>query len=119
MASGFAWAQERMKIDYHALIGMGVLVAGITGIGAWYGDVPFLTSSYGYFHLPLVGEVELATAMGFDLGVFLTVVGVVMLTLANLSRVGRKAEPEEIPQEPMDIVLPPAEKRPVAVAQEA
>jgi multicomponent K+:H+ antiporter subunit A len=117
MASGFAWAQERMKIDYHALIGLGVLVAGITGIGAWYGDVPFLTSSYGYFHLPLVGEVELATAMGFDLGVFLTVVGVVMLTLANLSRVGRKAEPEEIPQEPMDIVLPPAEERPVAVVE--
>jgi multicomponent K+:H+ antiporter subunit A len=117
MASGFAWAQERMKIDYHALIGAGVLVAGITGIGAWYGDVPFLTSSYGYFHLPLVGEIELATAMGFDLGVFLTVVGVVMLTLANLSRVGRKAEPEEVPKQPMDIVLPPVDERPPAVVE--
>ena len=93
MASGYAWAEQRMRVDYHALIGLGVLIAAVTGIGAWFGDLPFLTSNYGYFHIPLIGEVELATAMAFDLGVFLTVVGVVMLTLANLSRVGRKAEP--------------------------
>ena len=43
--------------------------------------------------------------MAFDLGVFLTVVGVVMLTLANLSRVGRKAEPHAGRRRPMDIVL--------------
>jgi multicomponent K+:H+ antiporter subunit A len=106
LASGFAWAEQRMKVDYHALIGAGVLVAGVTGVGAWVGDRPFLTSSYGYFHLPWIGEVELATAMAFDLGVFLTVVGVVMLTLANLSRVGRKAEPIPEPDRPMDIELP-------------
>ena len=68
MASGYAWAEQRMRFDYHALIGFGVVVAAITGIGAWYGGVPFLTSNYGYFHLPLIGEVELATAMAFDLG---------------------------------------------------
>ena len=106
MASGYAWAERRMRLDYHALIGVGVLVAGVTGVGAWFGDKPFLTSGYDYFHLPLVGEVELATAMAFDLGVFLTVVGVVMLTLANLSRVGRKAEPQPADAGPMDIVLP-------------
>ena len=43
--------------------------------------------------------------MAFDLGVFLTVVGVVMLTLANLARVGRKAEPPPAEAGPMDIVL--------------
>ena len=80
MASGYAWADKQMRVDYHALIGLGVLMAGVTGVGAWYGDLPFLTSYGDYFHLPLVGEVELATAAAFDLGVFLTVVGVVMLT---------------------------------------
>jgi multicomponent K+:H+ antiporter subunit A len=118
MASGFTWAQAQMKVDYHALIGWGVLAAGLTGIGAWYADLPFLTSNYGYVHLPLVGEVELATAMGFDLGVFLTVVGVVMLTLANLSRIGRKAEPVEEPEQPMDIRLGPAVPDPVRAPQE-
>ena len=63
MASGYAWADRQMRVDYHALIGLGVLLAGVTGVGAWYGDLPFLTSGYDYFHLPLVGEVELATAM--------------------------------------------------------
>jgi multicomponent K+:H+ antiporter subunit A len=106
MASGHAWADRQMRIDYHAVIGVGVLIAGLTGLGAWFGDLPFLTSGYDYFHLPLIGEVELATAMAFDLGVFLTVVGVVMLTLANLSRVGRKAEPQPDDAGPMDIVLP-------------
>jgi multicomponent K+:H+ antiporter subunit A len=108
MASGAAWAEQRLRVDYHALIGSGVLLAGLTGIGAWYLDRPFLTSTYGYFHLPLVGEIELASAMAFDLGVFLAVVGVVMLTLAKLSAVGRKAEPRPVPAGPMDIVLPEA-----------
>lgn len=92
MASGFGWAAQRMKVDYHALIGLGVLVAGATGIAAWLADHPFLTSTFGHFHLPLVGEFELASAMAFDTGVFLTVVGAVMLALANLSRIGRRAE---------------------------
>ena len=38
MASGYAWAEQRMRVDYHALIGVGVLIAGVTGIGAWFGS---------------------------------------------------------------------------------
>lgn len=33
-------------------------------------DQPFLTSTFGHFYLPLVGEFELASAMAFDTGVF-------------------------------------------------
>jgi multicomponent K+:H+ antiporter subunit A len=103
MASGFAWAQRRMRYDYHAFIALGVLIAALTGVGAWLADRPLLTSDFGYFHLPLLGEIELATAMAFDLGVFLTVVGSVMLALANLSRVGRRAEHLAVPEGPMDV----------------
>ena len=50
---------------------------------------PFLTSTFGYFHIPFVGEFEIASAMAFDLGVFLTVVGTVMLAhRADLARRG-------------------------------
>ncbi len=103
MASGHSWAAQRMKIDYHALIGIGVLVAAATGIVSWLADHPFLTSTFGHFHLPVVGEFELASAMAFDTGVFLTVIGAVMLALANLSRIGGLAEappPQEGPMEP-------------------
>ena len=51
MASGYAWAMARQNIPYHALIGLGVLAAGITGAGAWFAGMPFLTSAYGYVHL--------------------------------------------------------------------
>jgi multicomponent K+:H+ antiporter subunit A len=36
----------------------------------------------------VVGEFELASAMAFDLGVFLAVAGVVMLILVNLGHLG-------------------------------
>ena len=91
MASGFGWAEGRRSIPYHGLIGLGVLAAGITGAGAWLAGRPFLTSAYGYFKLPGLEEFELATAMGFDLGVFLCVVGAVMLMLQSLSRIARRA----------------------------
>jgi len=91
MASGYQWAQSQMRVGYHGLIGAGVLLAGATGISSMVMDYPFLTSAFGHFHLPIVGEFELASAMAFDLGVFLTVVGAVMLALANLSKLGRRA----------------------------
>lgn len=91
MASGFAWAAQRQRYPYHGIIGAGVLVAGLTGIGAWFAGQPFLTSAYGYFQIPPMAEFELATAMGFDLGVFLAVVGAVMLSLESFSRLGRRA----------------------------
>src|SRR3546814_16816221 len=81
-----------MKFDYHALIGWCGIVAGLTGAGAWLAGRPFLTSDYGYVKLPFLEEFELATAIGFDLGVFLTVVGSVMVALANLSRLARRTE---------------------------
>jgi multicomponent K+:H+ antiporter subunit A len=33
MASGFAWTQERKRIEYHTMIGLGVVIAGLTGRG--------------------------------------------------------------------------------------
>ena len=102
MASGYAWAQERQKINYHALIGAGITAAGITGIGAWFAGLPFLTSTYGYVKLPGIEKFELASAMGFDLGVFLCVVGAVMLALNSLSRIARQAG-ETVNLHPMDI----------------
>ncbi|WP_425091567.1 monovalent cation/H+ antiporter subunit A [Tropicimonas sp. S265A] len=101
MASGFAWTQERKKIEYHTMIGIGIVIAGLTGVGAWLAGRPFLTSAYTYVHLPPIEEFELATAMLFDLGVFLTVLGAVMLMLYSLSRIARFAG-ETVNVEPMD-----------------
>jgi multicomponent K+:H+ antiporter subunit A len=101
MASGFAWTQERKRIEYHTMIGLGVVIAGLTGVGSWLSGSPFLTSAYTYVHLPPIEEFELATAMLFDLGVFLTVLGAVMLMLYSLSRIARFAG-ETVNVGPMD-----------------
>ncbi|WP_299418913.1 monovalent cation/H+ antiporter subunit A [uncultured Shimia sp.] len=101
MASGFAWAQLRQRIEYHSMIGWGVIIAGLTGAGAWLAGKPFLTSAYGYLHFPPIEEFEWATAMAFDLGVFLAVLGAVMLMLYSLSRIARFAG-ETINVTPMD-----------------
>ncbi|MDE4133343.1 monovalent cation/H+ antiporter subunit A [Phaeobacter sp. QD34_3] len=86
MASGFSWTSERQRFYYHGIIGSGVLIAAATGIGAWFNDLPFLTSAFGYLHWPPLNEFEWATAALFDLGVFLAVVGAVLLALESLSR---------------------------------
>ncbi|MBV7378421.1 monovalent cation/H+ antiporter subunit A [Maritimibacter dapengensis] len=101
MASGFGWTMARQQIEYHALIGWGVVIAGLTGAGAWLAGHPFLTSAFGYVHLPPIEEFELATAALFDLGVFLAVNGAVMLMLYSLSRIARYAG-ETVNIDPMD-----------------
>ena len=102
MASGFEWAAARQRYPYHMIIALGIFAAAFTGIGSWFADRPFLTSNYGYFQIPPMGEFELATAMAFDVGVFLCVVGAVMLALESLSRFAHRAGDRPSPY-PMDI----------------
>lgn len=91
LASGFDWTDERRKIGEHPVIGFGVLIAVATGLGSLAFGAPFLTSSFGHFHLPVVGDFELATAMLFDMGVVCVVVGAVMMALSQLSHVAQRA----------------------------
>ena len=86
IAHGVDWLKDRLKLDYQKVIGSGLFIATLTGLGAWIFDKPFLTSWHDYLKWPLVGKFEVASAMMFDLGVFLTVVGAAMLILANLGQ---------------------------------
>ena len=92
IASGQDWAAARRRIPYHAMIGAGVLVASATGIGSFLAGRPFLTSNYTHVHLPPLKDFELATAALFDLGVFLCVLGAVMLALDALARLAKPQE---------------------------
>jgi multicomponent Na+:H+ antiporter subunit B len=69
-----------------SFIGLGLLTAIFTGIGSFLFNQPFLSHTFGHFHLPLLGDVELATAMLFDLGVYLTVVGVTMTIILTIAQ---------------------------------
>ncbi|MDP5103891.1 MAG: monovalent cation/H+ antiporter subunit A [Erythrobacter sp.] len=91
LAAGFDWSARRRRFGEHQLIAWGVLTAMATGLGAMVFGANFLTSTFDYFSLPLIGKFELASAMLFDTGVFLTVFGAVMLALAQLSHIAQRA----------------------------
>lgn len=93
VASGYEFSHSRQRRDHHVLIGAGVLVAALAGAGAWAFGLPFLTSGYTYVDWPPLETFELATAMIFDLGVFLCVLGAVLLALASLSRLAQAERP--------------------------
>ena len=59
----------------NALIPWGLLLAFATGVVPLFFGLPFLKSDYGYVTWPLIGEFEWATAVLFDAGVFMVVVG--------------------------------------------
>jgi multicomponent K+:H+ antiporter subunit A len=86
IALGYRWLNARLSINYHYLIGSGLLIAAATGSGSFLWQQPFLKSWHGHFHLPILGDIELSSAMAFDLGVYLTVVGACMMILSELGR---------------------------------
>jgi multicomponent K+:H+ antiporter subunit A len=86
IAHGVDWVKPRIKVDYQNLIALGVLIAALTGVGSWFFGRPFMTTWFDYFDIPYIGEIELASALIFDLGVYLTVIGATLLILANLGK---------------------------------
>jgi multicomponent K+:H+ antiporter subunit A len=84
VAQGSTWASARLPWNYTRVIAAGLLVATATGLASWAFGAPFLTSTFGYVTWPVVGKFELASAMVFDLGIYLAVVGVVMVIISRL-----------------------------------
>lgn len=87
LANGVTWTHSRLKIDMHTVIGYGLLIATITGLASWVFGYPFLTSTFTHLQWPVIGEFELASAIAFDLGVYLAVVGATLLILVYLGLV--------------------------------
>jgi multicomponent Na+:H+ antiporter subunit B len=73
-----------IPFDYKMIIAAGLFIAVATGLGSFVFGVPFLTHTFGHPHLPGLGEVSLATASLFDLGVYLVVVGVTMTIIQTI-----------------------------------
>ncbi|MFZ3261116.1 MAG: monovalent cation/H+ antiporter subunit A [Thiobacillus sp.] len=84
VANGAQWTHQRRASDSHPLVAWGLAIAAFTGLASWLYGYPYLTSTYGHLNWPLVGEFELASAMAFDLGVFLVVVGATLMILLQL-----------------------------------
>lgn len=93
IANGVDWVKDRFNVNYQSLMSIGVMIAALTGVGSWLFSKPFLTSWFTYLKWPLVGKWEFATALLFDLGVFLTVIGATMMILSNFGKMTTRHRP--------------------------
>ena len=65
-------------------IAFGLLTATATGLGSFALGYPFLTTHTAHVSLPLIGDLHVASALFYDIGVFLLVVGATLLILTAL-----------------------------------
>jgi len=83
--SGTEWVEAHLPLYPRRWIGTGLLVALATGAAAIVLGYPFLTSHTAHFELPVIGEIHVASAMFFDIGVFALVVGSTLLMLTGIA----------------------------------
>jgi len=86
LASGIGFASARLPQRLPLFLAAGLAAAAGIGAASWLLGFPFLTTAHGHIALPLIGEIELASALIFDLGVYLVVVSVVLMVLAELGK---------------------------------
>ena len=114
LAHDVRWIEARLTVLPIRWMGVGLLIAGLSGVGAFLFDYPFLTAHAQYIEVPLIGEVPAATAMVFDLGVFALVVGAIVLMLVALAhqalRIARLQEREAAARPPERLAAKLAEK---------
>ncbi|NUZ07312.1 monovalent cation/H+ antiporter subunit A [Piscinibacter koreensis] len=85
MVGGTRWVEDRANLRPPRWIGLGLLTALVTGLGALAFGHPFLTTHTAHVTLPLVGELHLPSAALFDFGVFAVVLGSTLLLLTALA----------------------------------
>lgn len=95
LSNGIGWTSIRLKFDMHWVIGLGLLIATLTGLVSMGLGYPFLTTTFTYLNWPVVGKFEIASALAFDLGVFLVVVGATVLALVQLGNLSNASHEKE------------------------
>lgn len=95
LANGIDWTSDRLRLDMHKVIGFGLLVAVLTGVVSMTLGYPFLTSAYTYLNWPVVGKFEVASAIAFDVGVFMVVVAATVMILVQLGKVTHGANAQQ------------------------
>src|SRR5690625_3963338 len=68
IANGTRFVESHLRLHPMRWIGMGLLFAGLTGIGAWLVAHPFLTSHSSQLEPPWLGTIPRASAPFCDLG---------------------------------------------------
>ena len=97
---------EAVPVEAGVLLGLGLLLAGGTGVGALLLGGEVLQTAVLEGDVPVLGHVKFVTSLIFDVGVYLIVIGLVLDILRSLGAeldrrrsvaVGRMSAREEVP----------------------
>ena len=89
VSGGRSALRAAVPIDPGVPVGVGLVLAAGTGMAAWLFGAQFLESGKVELHAPLLGTIKATSALPFDTGVYLIVVGLVLAVLRTL---GAEAE---------------------------
>lgn len=95
MTFGLQAARQLFTVPFHVMLGVGLALAAATTVGPALLGFPVLKSAFGAVTLPLIGEIEWATATVFDIGVMLVVVGAAKAILLRIADAEGKPHIEE------------------------
>lgn len=86
MAFDAQTVREIIPMDFKLIGVVGVLLAvGTATSSMFFGDA-FLTGAHIEADLPIIGEIEIGSALIFDIGVYLTVIGTTLTIITSISR---------------------------------
>lgn len=84
LAGGRYELGEALPLDAGKVLGAGLALAAGTAVTSLFLGAPVLSSAVIQFDLPVLGTVKMVTALFFDAGVYLIVVGLVLDVLRSL-----------------------------------
>lgn len=85
MLSGIHWVETRSRVRPQYWISIGLLIAGISAMTAWWAGQPFLSALSWDVYLPIIGKLHLSSVIFFDIGVYALVVGATTFMLVALA----------------------------------
>ena len=94
LAGGRAELEEALPIDAGRIMGFGLLASISAIVAPMFFGRPALSSAYNSVDIPLIGNVSLPSALIFDVGVYLIVIGLTLYILVSLG--GKLDEEEEV-----------------------
>jgi multicomponent Na+:H+ antiporter subunit A len=84
LAGGRYELGEALPLDAGKVLGAGLILSAGTAVTSLFLGAPVLSSAVFEFDVPVLGHIKFVTALFFDLGVYLIVVGLVLDVLRSL-----------------------------------
>lgn len=85
IVSGIVWVESRPLIQPQTWIALGMITAGFAAMLVWLYGKPFLSAQNWDIDVPGIGTLHTSSALLFDIGVYMLVVGSTVLILVAIA----------------------------------